>query len=274
MIEVYGAGLRGPLSSPPGEPQHPGEQREPWHSPRRRSYYHARRDHLTIRRLDVAARQTECPVSKTERFRVHDRKPVDGAPKVTQASLNADRFAVVHPQRALSSGTLAPKWVGVILAVAVVVSCGLTDAEQRYNEGVDASTAGRFDDAVALYSDAIEMDPELAVAYVSRSDANLRLGRPERAIADATSAIELQPDDVNLLAQAHINRSAALGDRYEEALADDQAAIALQPDDVNILAQAYLNLAVDLNGLGRGDEAAIALAPACELGIEDPLCPE
>ncbi len=254
----------------------------------------------------------------------------------------------MHPQRALSSGTLAPKWVGVILAVAVVVSCGLTDAEQRYNEGVDASTAGRFDDAVALYSDAIEMDPELAVAYVSRSDANLRLGRPERAIADATSAIELQPDDVNLLAQAHINRSAALGDRYEEALADDQAAIALQPDDenilaqaylnlavdliglgrpeqaidaatraielrpddvnilaqayvnrsaalgdryeealaddqaaialqpddVNILAQAYLNLAVDLNGLGRGDEAAIALAPACELGIEDPLCPE
>ncbi len=49
-----------------------------------------------------------------------------------------------------------------------------------------------------------------------------KAGSGGEAVADATAVIDLQPDDSDILAQAHVNRSAALVElgRVEEAVAD------------------------------------------------------
>ena len=121
--------------------------------------------------------------------------------------------------------------VAILVTVVVLACSGLTEAGQRYNDGVDAQEDGRLEEAVTLYTEAIELDPELAQAYVSRSAAYGDLGRFEEALDDATKAIELEPSDVNLLAGAYVNR------------------------------------AFDLAGLGRFEEAEADLGTACELGL-------
>ena len=58
-----------------------------------------------------------------------------------------------------------------------------------------------------------------------------------------------------------MNRSTALStlQRTDEAVADDTAAIDLKPNDLDILAAAYVGRSVDLDALRRTDEAAADL---------------
>ena len=67
-------------------------------------------------------------------------------------------------------------------------------------------------------------------AYLIRSIA-VQLERVEEAIADATAAIDLQPDDIDILAQAYVNRSIALSilQRTDEAVADLRMVLELLP---------------------------------------------
>ena len=130
-----------------------------------------------------------------------------------------------------------------IIAVVVIAGVGfvtgafrdgeLTEAEQRYNDGIDADEAGRLEEAVTLYTEAIELDPNLAEAYINRSVDYFNLGRLEEALDDATRAIELEPSDVSVLASAYGMRA---------------------------LARA---------ALGRSDEAEADFANACELGLQE-----
>ncbi len=120
------------------------------------------------------------------------------------------------------------------IALALAACGGLSEAQERYNEGVDAQEAGRLDEAVSLYTKAIELDPELVDAYIHRSSAYLDLGQYDEALGDGSKAIELDPEVV----EAYVNRSAAylnLG-RYDEALDDANKAIDLDPE----LALAYV----------------------------------
>ena len=56
---------------------------------------------------------------------------------------------------------------------------------------------------------ALEIDPTLANAYVSRANAYGRKGEFDKAIADATKAIEINPED----ASAYDNRGFAYGSK-------------------------------------------------------------
>ncbi len=125
--------------------------------------------------------------------------------------------------------------IGAILVTVVVLACSgsQTEAEQRYNDGEAAQEDGQLDDAVTLYTEAIELDPKLVEAYGNRSLAYLNLGRLEEALDDTTKVIELEPTDVSVLASAYAVRA---------------------------LARA---------GLGRFEEADADLAKACELGLQE-----
>lgn len=74
----------------------------------------------------------------------------------------------------------------VITGAALATCCGAfgdsdsTESEQRFNEGIDAQEAGRLEEAVTLYTEAIELDPELTEAYGNRSLAYLDLGASMR----------------------------------------------------------------------------------------------
>ena len=158
--------------------------------------------------------------------------------------------------------------------VGVFVGDQDEEAIASHNDGITLVEEGRWEDAVAAFTEAIELEPEdtdlLASAYRNRSVALGELGRIEEAVTDASAAIDLQPVDTDILAQAYVNRSVAVAQlgRFEEAVTDTTAAIDLQPADTDILAQAYVNRSVAVAQLGRFEEAisdataAIDLQPA------------
>lgn len=88
--------------------------------------------------------------------------------------------------------------------------------------------AEHMEHAVADYTSAIELDPQYAKAYNNRGNAYASLGDAETAIADYDAALEL--DDT--LSLAYFNRGlmySRVAD-YEEAIADLEMYLELEPD--------------------------------------------
>jgi len=96
------------------------------------------------------------------------------------------------------------------------------------NLGAALLGLGRFDDAVAACTRAIEHDPEHVTARNTRGAALRSLGRPLEALADFDAVLARRPDH----AQAHNNRGNALREmgRYPEALSSYARARAVKPD--------------------------------------------
>jgi tetratricopeptide (TPR) repeat protein len=71
------------------------------------------------------------------------------------------------------------------------------------------------------------------------------LDRVEEAVADVTAAIDLQPDDIDILAQAYVNRSIALStlERTDDAVADLRMVLDLVPPTHELNRQALALLA-------------------------------
>lgn len=164
-----------------------------------------------------------------------------------------------------------------------------------YNTAQVYSTIGSYDEAIANYTAAMEMDPNYSEYYNERGSLHLKLGQLDLALDDYVRAIELSPpyqevrtnlgqcyrqmgrlsDSIAAYSSAldlEPNQLLALLGRaqaYEalgqsaEALADYDAALALKPDQPEALA----NRAVLLYEAGRWEESlrdltrAIGLAP-------------
>ncbi|WP_172628265.1 tetratricopeptide repeat protein [Bradyrhizobium ivorense] len=105
------------------------------------------------------------------------------------------------------------------------------------DRGVAWYVKGRFDSAVSDFTQAIDLKPEFAAAYVNRGLAWRRLNSPAKALADFSTALEVDPNNVD----AHSERAAALYDQgeIESAIADYDELIRLRPDYV----RAYINQA-------------------------------
>jgi tetratricopeptide (TPR) repeat protein len=117
---------------------------------------------------------------------------------------------------------------------------------------------GEFNRAIAESTRAVELDPTLALAFINRGHAHRKQGELDLAIADLTNAIELDP---TLKSGFHNRGTAHLQQgQLDFAIADLTKAIELQPD----FAFAYPDRAQAL--LERGDDRA-ALADA-EKAIE------
>ena len=128
------------------------------------------------------------------------------------------------------------------------------------NQGEAFLNQGKYPEAVAEFTKAIELDPKLVDAYLLRGVAYLDgLKKYPEAIADLTKAIELDPK----LVAAYSNRGLALDGlkKYPEAIADFTKAIELDPK---------LALAYNLRGqafyfLEKNVEAIADLTKAIEL---------
>ena len=88
----------------------------------------------------------------------------------------------------------------LLVALPLISGCGddgdgLTEAEKHVYKGNDYFEEGRFDDAIAEYSKAIELDPTNAYFYSMRSWGHSENGDYELAIADLDKAIELEPNN-------------------------------------------------------------------------------
>lgn len=116
-------------------------------------------------------------------------------------------------------------------------------AAELVNRGVDCWQSGNLDQAIALYSEAIAIDPTASDAYYNRGTAHGEKGDHDAAIADYTTALEFKPGYA-AVADIYYNRALAYGKKGKDelAIADYTQAIANNPQ----FAKAYYNRGIAL----------------------------
>jgi tetratricopeptide (TPR) repeat protein len=98
------------------------------------------------------------------------------------------------------------------------------EAKALYRRGFEHFANDRHDEAIALYEQALKIDPELAIAWNGLSLAHRQKGDLEAAIAAGRRLIELEPDD----ALSHTNLSILYQRRGMIPEAEEEKAIAMQ----------------------------------------------
>lgn len=98
-------------------------------------------------------------------------------------------------------------------------------ASPYYNRGEDHKGREKFDDALADYTKAVELNPDYVNAYVSRGVTNSEMGEYDSAFANFDKAIEMEPDN----AEAYYNRGITYGRKgeYDNAFVNFNRAIEL-----------------------------------------------
>lgn len=101
------------------------------------------------------------------------------------------------------------------------------DAQNLFDRGHQAYTAGQYREAVECFSRAIKLRPDVAAGYRYRAYAYLELGDRVQALNDLDQAIRLKPDDI----QAYADRAAELycQRQYDLAIADCDRVLAEDP---------------------------------------------
>lgn len=222
------------------------------------------------------------------------------AAELSAAAAPAATFPAAGAVHATPAAAAAP-----VAAPAATAKAGAADevgeaskADAPLDRGTKALEAGRAAEAVAAFSEAIQINPKSAEAYVGRGRALVQLGEFARAMRDLNKAIELEPanarwwwrrgearlqadDEDEALADfaraieldpklpdVYVSRAALYFDRgdYRRAAADETRVIELRPDDP----QAYIQRAETYRLDERLTEALADLTRADQLRPNDP----
>jgi hypothetical protein len=128
--------------------------------------------------------------------------------------------------------------------------------QQLYADGETAVQEGRFEDAVALFTEGIGLDDHFRQRYVTmyaqRAFARQRLGDNQGAIADYTQAIEMEPEINQAQYCFHRGMCHAASGRPEEAVEDYGRCIALHDQQPGPF---HLRGKILTSDLGRHEEA-------------------
>jgi tetratricopeptide (TPR) repeat protein len=133
-------------------------------------------------------------------------------------------------------------------------------AEAYYNLGNALTRTGKpVEEAASAYKQALEIEPRMAAAYSNLGTIFLSAGRGEESIAYFTKALQLEPGN----AATHNQLGDALfrAGRLEESIAHYRTAVQLDPNDVTI----FRDLGRTLAQAGRTDEAIAVFGRIVEL---------
>ncbi|MFB8797813.1 MAG: tetratricopeptide repeat protein [Microcoleus sp.] len=139
-------------------------------------------------------------------------------------------------------------------------------AETNFQTGQQLAGEGKLDEAIAIYRQAIELNPNNPEFHRSLGEVLQRVGKHQEAIASYRQAIELQPK----FSKAYHNLGNALSQlkQWPEAIASYRQAIELNPN----FPTAYYRLAEALKQLGETESAIAAYRQAIELNPNNPDC--
>ncbi|CAH3194909.1 unnamed protein product [Porites evermanni] len=113
---------------------------------------------------------------------------------------------------------------------------------QSKEQGNALVKQNRYDEAVACYTECIEIDPENVAVYTNRALCYLRLNQDELAIQDTTEALRLQPDNVKALFRRALAKKAL--NQYDSAARDLFQLQKIEPK--NAAAKKELEVVLDL----------------------------
>lgn len=101
-------------------------------------------------------------------------------------------------------------------------------AEELERNGDKAIVDEDYDEAVSLYTQAIDLDKSNAVLYASRAQAHIKMENYSDAVSDATRAVELDPG----LSKAHLRKGVAYFklDDYQSAKEAFEIGAAVDPN--------------------------------------------
>jgi tetratricopeptide (TPR) repeat protein len=140
-------------------------------------------------------------------------------------------------------GLLAGMFLAVVAFVGVMVSIrgvpvapaplpsaalpSLATADEYHQVGVELRAQRKWEEAIAAFDKALELDPTFANAFSDRCNVLRSTRQFDRGVADCNRAIELDPS----LVAAYLNRANLYDDHgdFELALADYNRAIELEP---------------------------------------------
>jgi len=132
-------------------------------------------------------------------------------------------------------------------------------ADAHYNLGVAYGEKGMYDEEIAEYKKALEINPNDAAAHYNLGAAYRRKGMYDAAIAEYKKALEINPE----FAMAHANLGGAYADKgmYDKAIVACTRAIQINPDNI----YAHNNLGGAYYGKGMYDAAIAEYKKALEI---------
>jgi len=139
-----------------------------------------------------------------------------------------------------------------------------TDAKTAFLRGLYFYNQGKYDEALAAFNWALELEPDDPVTLNNRGVTYRQMEKYDEALTDYNRSLELRPDDPDALNNRG-NTYAELK-RYDEALADYNRSLELRPDHSGTLN----NRGATYAKLKRYDEALTDFNRSLELRTDNP----
>lgn len=159
-------------------------------------------------------------------------------------------------------------WILLLVALPLTSGCANMDtapmdARAYTLRGRAYWKTGQYDQAIAEYNKALEINPRLDLAYYGRGIAYGSKAEYDRAISDFTKAVEIDPR----FALAYSLRGSAYWKtgQYDQAIADYTKALEIDP---RTAAVGYVSRAIAHHGLKNYDKAWDDVRKAQDLGYK------
>jgi tetratricopeptide (TPR) repeat protein len=191
-----------------------------------------------------------------------DRQPATATPSTSE---NSPAFQALLWLEIGWEAVQAGKYEQSLSAFQEAIRLKPDYAKAWYNLGYAYNRLGQYDKAISAFQEAIRLKPDFIDAWVNLGNAYNRLEQYDKAISAFQEAIRLKPDFIG--AWVNLGNTYNSLEQYDKAISAYREAIRLKPDD----ALAWANLGRPYYSLGQYDKAISAFQEAIRLKPDDAL---